>query len=116
MEIIFYIFLLLICEIFVYGLIIGLDYNFKSRKRKLKKASKIMFKSKYDSDDKISCIAYWFQIFNYIYILLYLVIAIIDTFICRNSILFNINFYSLIVYSVLVIISLIIISILSPKK
>ena len=115
MEIIFYIFLLLICEI-VYGLIIGLDYYFKSKKRKLKKASKIMFKSKYDSDDKISCIAYWFQIFNYIYILLYLVIAIIDTFICRNSILFNINFYSLIVYSVLVIISLIIISILSPKK
>lgn len=116
MEILFYIFLLLICELFVYGLVIGVDYYCKFKKCKLKKANIIMFRSKYENGDKISCIAYWFQLFNYFYILIYLLFAIIDSFFYNSVILFSINVYSWIIYLGLVIIFLIIISILSPKK
>lgn len=116
MEIIFYIFLLLICEIFVYSLIIGTDYYLKSKNYKLIKRSKLMFKSKYGDDREISKVIYWFQIFNYIYILIYLLIAAVDIFAYKSSLLFKMNFYSIIIYTILVIIFLIIISILSPKK
>lgn len=116
MEIIFYIFLLLVYEIFVYSLIIGADYYLKSRNCKLIKRSKLMFKSKYGDNNEISKIIYCFQIFNYFYILIYLFIALIDTFVYKSSLLFKMNFYSIIIYFGLVIILLIIISILSPKK
>lgn len=116
MEIVFYLFLLLICEIFVYCLIIGLDYYFKNKKSKLTKKWIFMLKSNHDKTDKISCVAFWFQLFNYFYVLLYLSIAIIDTFVYRSAILFNINFCTIIAYSGVAIISLIVISILSPKK
>ena len=116
MEIIFYIFLLLICEIFVYALIIGADYYVKSINCKQIKCPKIIVKSKYDKSNQVSKMVYCFQVFNYVYICLYLLIAIIDSFIYKNSILFNINFYSLTIYSILVIICLVIVSIFSPKK
>ena len=116
MEIIFYIFLLLICEIFVYSLIIGGDYYLKSKNCKLIKRSKLMFKSKYGNNQELSRIIYWFQIFNYIYIIAYLSIAVIDTFFYKSLVLFNIDFYSIIIYFGLVIILLIVFSILSPKK
>ena len=116
MEIIFYIFLLLICEIFVYSLIIGSDYYLKSKNCKVIKRCKLMFKSKCGDSREISKIIYWFQVFNYIYILAYLSIAVIDTFFYKSIVLFNIDFYSIIIYFGLVIILLIVISILSPKK
>ena len=75
-----------------------------------------MFKSKYDNKQELSRIIYWFQIFNYIYIIAYLSIAVIDTFFYKSLVLFNIDFYSIIIYFGLVIILLTVISILSPKK
>ena len=116
MEIIFYIFLLLICEIFVYSLIIGGDYYLKSKNCKLKKRTKFMFKSKFGNKQEISKTIYWFQIFNYIYVIVYLSIAIIDTFFYKSAVLHGIDFYSIIVYFGLVMILLIITSILSSLK
>lgn len=113
MEIIFYIFLLLICELIVYCLIIGADYYFKSKNCKVIKRSKLMFKSKYGNNQEISKFIYWFQIINYIYILIYLLFAIVDTFLHKSLLLFNINFYSVITYLGLAIIFLIIITFLS---
>ena len=75
-----------------------------------------MFKSKYGNNQELSRIIYWFQIFNYIYIIAYLSIAVIDTFFYKSLVLFNIDFYSIVIYFGLVIILLIIFSILSPKK
>lgn len=75
-----------------------------------------MFKSKYGNNQELSRVIYWFQIFNYIYIIAYLSIAVIDTFFYKSLVLFNIDFYSIIIYFGLVIILLILISILSPKK
>ena len=116
MEIIFYIFLLLICEIFVYSLMIGGDYYLKSNNYKLIKRSKLMIRSKFGNNQELSKIIYWFQVFNYIYIIAYLSIAVIDTFFYKSLVLFNVDFYSIIIYFGLVIILLIVISILSPKK
>jgi hypothetical protein len=116
MEVIFYIFLLLICEIFVYSLMVGGDYYLKSKNCKLIKRSKLMLKSKYGNNQELSKIIYWFQVFNYIYIISYLSIAVIDTFFYKSSVLFNIDFYSIIIYFGLVIILLIVITVLSPKK
>lgn len=113
MEIIFYMFLLLICEIIVYCLVLGLDWYFKSKKCKLVKKSKLMFNSKNGSKDKISLVAYLFQIFNYIYILIYFLVAFIETFIYRSRILLNINFFSVIIYFGVSLISLIIFAFLS---
>ena len=93
MEIMFYILLLLICEIFVYSLMIGGDYYLKSKNYKLIKRSKLMLKSKYGNNQEISKIIYWFQVFNYIYIIAYLSIAVIDTFFYKSLVLFNIDFY-----------------------
>lgn len=72
-----------------------------------------MFKSRYGDKGEISKVIYWFQIFNYAYILVYLLFAIIDTFIWKSLLLFNIDFYSVIIYSELAIILLFIISIIS---
>lgn len=116
MEIMFYISLLLICEIFVYSLIIGADYYLKSKNCNLIKRSKLMFKSKYGDKSEISKVVYWFQIFNYVYILIYLLISAVDTFAYKSSILFKMNFYSINIYTLLVIIFLVVVSILSPKK
>lgn len=113
MEIIFDILLLLICEIFVYSLIIGGDYYLKSKNCKVTKRSKLMFKSKYGNNQEVSKIIYWFQIFNYIYMLAFLSIAVIDTFFYKSLLLFNINYYSIIIYSGVVIMLLIVILILS---
>ena len=75
-----------------------------------------MFKSTYGNKQELSKIIYWFQIFNYIYILAYLTIAVIDTFFYRSLVLFYINFYSAIIYFGLAFILVIVISILSPKE
>lgn len=114
MEIILYILLLLICEIFVYSLIIVGDYYLKSKNCKLIKRSKLMFKSKYGNNQELSRIIYWFQVFNYTYIIAYLSIALIDTFFYKSLVLFNIDFYSIIIFTGLAMILSIVFSILSP--
>ena len=106
MGINFYILLLLICEIFVYSMMIFGDYYLKSKNCKLIKRSKLMIKSKYGNNQELSKIIYWFQVFNYIYIIAYLSIAVIDTFFYKSVVLLNIDFYSIIIYSGLVIILL----------
>ena len=116
MEIIFYILWLIICEIVVYSLMIVADYYFKSKNFKIIKRSKIMIKSKYGNNQELSKIIYWLQVFNYIYIIAYLSIAVIDTFFYRSSVLFNIDFYSVIIYFGLAMILLIVISLLSPLR
>ena len=75
-----------------------------------------MFKSKYGNKQELSRVIYWFQIFNYIYIIAYLSIAVVDTFFYKSVVLLNIDFCSIIIYFGLVIILLIVVSILSPKK
>lgn len=112
MEIIVYLFLLILCEVIVYCLIIGIDYYMKSKKGKLVKRCIIMIKSKFDKNNNVSIIAYWVQIFNYLYVLIYILIAIIETFIYRSPILASINIYSVGIYFIFAFISLIIVSIL----
>lgn len=116
MEIMFYILLLSICEIFVYSLIIIGDNYLKTKNCKVIKRSKLMLKAKYGNAQEVSKIFYWFQIFNYIYILAFLSIAVIVTFFYKNLLLFNIHRYSLIVYSGLSIILLFVFSFLSPIR
>lgn len=116
MEIIIYVFLLVICEIFVLTLLIGLDYYLKSKNCKLVKRSKLMPKSKYGDRNQISKVVFWLHIFNYIYILIYLIACIIITFIYWSLLLHRICIYSLFTYFGLTIIPLIIMVILSPKR
>ena len=116
MEILFYLLLLIICEPIICILSIGIDHHCKRKNFKVKKTKLILLKSKFDSSKDISCVSYKFQIFNFVYILVYLSIAIIDVFIYANYILFSINFYSLIVFTGLSFIGLYVLAFIEYLK
>lgn len=103
-------FLLFLIEGLVYVVILGIDYNLKRRKCKMIKAPKLMIRSKYCFADKISRVAFWFQIFNYLYIFLYILIATIETYAYSDDliILFRISFWSLAVYGGLSMVGLVV--------
>ena len=87
-------FLLFILEVLVCVFILGIDCNMKCRKFKLIKAPRFMIRSKYCDVDLISLCAFWFQVFNYVYIFVYIIIAIIETYAYSDDLLmlFHINF------------------------
>lgn len=116
MDILLYLFLLLVAELFVYSFCVGIDYYLKYKNHKIKKNSFFFCKSRFDEGNTISCVAYWIQVFNYIYLLSYVSIAIIDSFIYSHYLLFNTCIYSLCIYGGLALIGLIVVTILSPKK
>lgn len=113
MEILFYIIPLCVCEAIVYGLSVALDHHLKSKKCKVKKKCLFMVRSNYDKSNTISFVSYCFQLFNCLFVLVYLSIAIIDTFVYRSFLLKNINMYSVVVYSGLSLICVMVISVLS---
>ncbi|MBO5261730.1 MAG: hypothetical protein J6B45_01655 [Clostridia bacterium] len=116
MEFILYLFLLLIVEIFVYGLSIGLDFYSKSKKAKTVKTNFPFFRYKKETRENIGIYSFIFQIVNFVYAIIYIVNAIIVSFFYKSKIIFCINIYSLGFYAVLVLVFLIVISVLSPKK
>lgn len=101
MLLVYRIYLLLLHETLVWGFILGLDFNMKCRKCKLVKAPKFMIRSKYCFADQISRGAFWFQIFNYVYIFLYIIIVTIETYAYSDDfiMLFYINTWGLITYA-----------------
>lgn len=116
MNFILYAFLLFVVEIFVFYLSIGIDYYCKYKNKKLIKSKKIFITSKYGDKHYISKHSLNLQIFNYCYILLYLIIALVDTFIYGSIVFYYINIYSLALYGAVTFIFIIIISALSPVK
>lgn len=115
MDILFYLLLLIIVEPIACCLCLSSDHFFKHEQRKVRKAKWFLLYS-FDKTNTISCATYWFNIVNYAFIIIYALIAIIDSFFYRSHILFRINFYSIITYGVFVFVALTITAILSPKK
>lgn len=97
MDILFYIFLLMLFMPFAYGFTITLDYSLKSRNCKVIKAWKIMIKSRYDKSNTVSPWVFGIQLFNYFYVLAYLIIAVIESFFIPSAVLCNINIFSIII-------------------
>lgn len=116
MELILYLFLLLIVEIFVYGLSIGLDFYSKNKKTKTVKTNLPFFRYKKETRENIGVYSFILQIVNFVYAIIYIVNSIIVSFFYKSKIIFCINIYSLGFYAVLVLVFLIVISVLSPKK
>ncbi len=116
MELILYLFLLLIVEIFVYGLSIGLDFYNKNKKAKTVKTNFPFFRYKKETRENIGIYSFIFQIVNFVYAIIYIVNSIVVSFFYKSKIIFCINIYSLGFYAVLVLVFLIVISVLSPKK
>lgn len=115
MDIIVYLFLLLILQAWVYYLSIALDYYFKFKGFRLKKASILFRRSKHckSKANSVSCVSYWFQIFNYFFVFVYLVIAIVDSFVQWKSIIFFVNITSLLIYAGITLIALLVFGMLT---
>ena len=98
-----YFYLLFFCQLFVYTFIIALDCCLKHTNHKLRKANKIMFRYNKEvrTKNQISVGAFWFQIFNYCYVITYIIIALVETYLYRNAVLFYININSVIAYGIL---------------
>ncbi len=116
MDIIFYLFILFFGELFILSATIGIDFYRKEKNQTIVKPIPIMVKSNYEKNGKISKAAYWIQIANYIYILAYLTMAIIDVFFYKSAILFAICFYSVISCLGIAVIILLLLFIWSIKE
>lgn len=116
MEIVLYLLALVICEVFIYGFITRLDYYLKRIGCSGERKRAIFFKRKpkLEVDGKVCNIAYWLQGANCVYICVYLLIAVVESFIYKSAILFNINAISLSVCAGLSIIGWIAFLSLSP--
>lgn len=100
MDIVFYLFLLMINQFLVFVFMVGMDYSYKSRNFKTIKCSKIVIRNTKIEKDRVSKRVFFFQIWNYIYISTYIILASIDVFAVESYILFAIYLYSLIAYSI----------------
>lgn len=77
-------FYLVLCEVLVYFLILGIDYCAKCKKQKAKKAGRLWIKERVIDKNTVSLFAYWLQIFNFIYVFVFLSNAIMYRF-CHTS-------------------------------
>ncbi|MBR2966568.1 MAG: hypothetical protein IKC52_03740 [Clostridia bacterium] len=112
MDILFYLFFLMLFVPFACGFAITLDYCLKSKHCKVVKAWKIVLKSQYDKSSTVSPIVFGLQIFNYLYVLAYLVIAIIESYFIPSTVLSNINVFSVLIYGGLLLLGTIIAGVL----
>ena len=107
MEIIFYLLLLLINQVFVFLFMGVADFKLKLKYYKTIKCSKIVFRATRLEKDRVSRRVFFFQILNYIYILTYIILASIDVFAIESYILFAICAYSAIAYTIAAFLSLV---------
>lgn len=107
MEIIFYLLLLLINQVFVFVFMAVADFKLKLKYYKTIKCSKIVFRATRLEKDRVSRRVFFFQILNYIYILTYIILASIDVFAIESYILFAICAYSAIACTIAAFLSLV---------
>ena len=77
-------FYLILCEAMVYVLILSIDYCAKCKKQKAKKAGMLWIKERVIDKTTVSLFAYRLQIFNFIYVFVFLSNAIMYRF-CHTS-------------------------------
>lgn len=108
MKLLVYLLVLCVCDIFTITMAMGLDYHGKSinYKRVVRKKINVIFiKSNYEKKNflpmtnrPISTKSFIFQCFNIVYVLIYIVISIVETFVYTNTIIMYINLISAGVY------------------
>ena len=108
MELLVYLLVLCVCEVFAVTMAMGLDYYGKSvnyNKVVRKKINVIFIKSNYEKKNflpmtnrPISTKSFIFQCFNIVYVLIYIVISIVETFVYTNTVIMYNNLISAGVY------------------
>lgn len=112
MEIFYFLLLLVINQFFVFIFINYADDCFKRKNFKTIKCPSIIIRNKNNQKDMVSKLAFFFQIWNYIFILAYLTLASIGIFVATDSyLLFAIPLYSIFTYTGLAFLGAIIVSI-----
>jgi hypothetical protein len=109
-------FALVIGELFFCSFFILLDDYCKCKKYKVKNTKLPMLKAKFDGSKTISVVAYVLQLLNYVYVLAYIGITILNFYLLKSLLLYNINFYFLLICSILAFIGAMVAHIFTPEQ
>ena len=107
--------LLFLTELFATYTIVGLDYHSKIKNLKLIKYKLFFIRSNHENKKMLGHTSFIMQVFNYIYVPIYILIAVVNCFYFEHRLFILLDGLTIIAYGVFSIISSFVLAIITSR-